>query len=148
MLTYSTQKVGYDYNQLDPEGATDYASFTQAFDAFPWAAQHADWNALQDGPLPALVLQHAGDQRELWISALSDAHSDGFQLNVVSMRMKKGLFGMGKAKLEQYVETIDVRKRVDVDTLCRLFCDGHYDELDRLAARHAARNAGDRDSDG
>ncbi|AXK61723.1 MULTISPECIES: hypothetical protein [Burkholderia] len=148
MLTYSTQKVGYDYNQLDPEGATDYASFTQAFDAFPWAAQHADWNALQDGPLPALVLQHAGDQRELWISALSDAHSDGFQLNVVSMRMKKGLFGMGKAKLEQYVETIDVRKRVDVDTLCRLFCDGHYDELDRLVARHAARNADDRDSDG
>ncbi|WP_175782943.1 hypothetical protein [Burkholderia anthina] len=147
MLTYSTQKVGYDYNQLDPEGATDYASFTQAFDAFPWVAQHTEWNVLQDGPLPALVLQHAGDQRELWISALRDAHADGFQLNAVSMRMKKGLFGMGKAKLEQTVETIDVRKRVDVDTLCRLFCDRHYDELDRLVARHAARNADARDSE-
>ena len=146
MLTYSTQKVGYDYNQLDPEGATDYASFTQAFDAFPWVEQHTQWSVLQDGPLPALVLQHAGDRRELWISALSDAHADGFQLNAVSMRMKKGLFGMGKAKLEQYVETIDVRRRVDVDTLCRLFCDRHYDELDRLVAQHAERNADARDS--
>ncbi|CAM2167486.1 hypothetical protein BC2230_10411 [Burkholderia cepacia] len=63
MLTYSTQKVGYDYNQLDSEGATAYPSFTQAFDAFPWAAQHTEWNELQDGPLHALVRQHGGDQR-------------------------------------------------------------------------------------
>ncbi|ONV85117.1 hypothetical protein A8E85_07920, partial [Burkholderia cenocepacia] len=83
-----------------------------------------------------------------WVTALTDAHSDGFQLNVVSMRMKKGLFGIGKGKLEQHVETIDVRRRVDVDALCRLFCDRQYDALDQRVARHAQRNAGDdRDSD-
>ncbi|WP_322024289.1 hypothetical protein [Burkholderia sp. BCC1977] len=148
MLTCSIQEVGYGFEQLDSQGATDYPSFMRAFDTFPWVAQHAEWNELQDGPLPALVLWHAGDQRELWISALSDAHSDGFQLNAVSMRMKKGLFGIGSGKLAQDVETIDVRKRADVDTLCRLFCDRQYDELDRLVARHAARNAdGDRDRD-
>jgi hypothetical protein len=147
MLTYSIQKVGYDFKQLDPQGATDYASFTQAFDAFPWAAQHAEWDDTQDGPLPALVLQHADDQRELWVTALSDAHADGFQLNAVSMRMKKGLFGIGKGKLEQHVDTIDVRKRTDVDALCRLFCDRQYDELDRLVAGHAERNRFEDDSD-
>ncbi|AFQ51542.1 hypothetical protein [Burkholderia cepacia] len=147
MLTDSIQKVGYDFEQRDPQGATDYPSLTQAFDAFPWIAQHAEGNELQDGPLPALVLQHAGDRREWWISALSDAHSDGFQLNAVSMRTKKGRFGIGKGKLEQHVATIDVRTRVDVDVLCRLFCDRQYDELARLVARHAARNADDdRDS--
>jgi hypothetical protein len=117
MLTYSVQKVGYAFEQLDPQGATDYPSFTQAFDAFPWAAQHAEWNDTRDGP-----------------------HADGFQLNAVSMRMKKGLFGIGKGKLEQHVETIDVRKRTDVDTLCRLFCDRQYDELDRAVAQHVERN--------
>jgi hypothetical protein len=148
MLTCSIQKVGYDFNQLDQQGATDYASFVHAFDAFPWAAQHVEWNETQDGPLPALVLQQADDQRELWVTALTDAHSDGFQLNVVSMRMKKGLFGIGKGKLEQHVETIDVRRRVDVDALCRLFCDRQYDALDQRVARHAQRNADDdRDSD-
>lgn len=147
MLTYSIQKVGYDFEQLDPQGATDFPSFTQAFDAFPWAAQHAEWDDKQDGPLPALVLQHADDQRELWVTALSDAHADGFQLNAVSMRMKKGLFGIGKGKLEQQVDTIDVRKRTDVDTLCRLFCDRQYDELDREVARHVERNRFDDDSD-
>ncbi|MCA8253025.1 hypothetical protein LGM89_07105 [Burkholderia sp. AU31624] len=147
MLTYSVQKVGYAFEQLEQQGATDYPSFTQAFDAFPWAAQHAEWDDKQDGPLPALVLQHADDQRELWVTALSDAHAGGFQLNAVSMRMKKGLFGIGKGKLEQHVDTIDVDTRADVDTLCRLFCDRQYDELDRLVARHAERNRFDDDSD-
>ncbi len=147
MLTYSIQKVGYQFDQLDSQGATDYPSFTQAFDVFPWAAQHAEWDDTQEGPLLALVLQHADDQRELWVTALSDAHADGFQLNAVSMRMKKGLFGIGKGKLEQHVDTIDVDTRADVDTLCRLFCDRQYDELDRLVARHAERNRFDDDSD-
>lgn len=147
MLTYAIQKTGYDFNRLDPQGATDYASFTQAFDAFPWVAQHAEWNETQEGPLPALVLQQADDQRELWVTALADAHSDGFQLNVVSMRMKKGLFGIGKGKLEQHVDTIDVGARADVDTLCRLFCDRQYDELDRLVAQHAERNRFNNDND-
>ncbi|MCA7996864.1 hypothetical protein [Burkholderia metallica] len=147
MLTYSIQKVGYDFKQLDPQGETDYASFTRAFDAFPWAAQHAEWNDTQDGPLPALVLQQADDQRELWVTALSDAHAGGFQLNAVSMRMKKGLFGIGKGKLEQHVDTIDVDARADLDTLCRLFCDRQYDELDRRVATLAQRNRFDDDRD-
>ncbi|WP_321918676.1 hypothetical protein [Burkholderia cepacia] len=147
MLTYAIQKTGYDYTQLDPQGATDYASFTRAFDTFPWAAQHAEWDDTQEGPLPALVLQRADDQRELWVTALSDAHADGFQLNAVSMRMKKGLFGIGKGKLERHVDTIDVDTRAEVDTLCRLFCDRRYDELDQLVARHAERNRFDDNDD-
>ncbi|KVL44541.1 hypothetical protein WT01_02000 [Burkholderia cepacia] len=147
MLTYAIQKTGYDYNRLDPQGATDYASFTRAFDTFPWAAQHAEWDVTQEGPLPALVLQQADDRRELWVTALSDAHADGFQLNAVSTRMKKGLFGFGKEKPEQYVDTIDVDTRAEVDTLCRLFCDRRYDELDRLVAQHAQRNRFDGNDD-
>ncbi|MBR7985493.1 hypothetical protein KDX04_06620 [Burkholderia cenocepacia] len=75
----------------------DYYSFTPAFELFP-GAQHVEWSASQDGSLPALVLQHADDQRELWGSALSAAHCSGFQLNVVARCMKKGLFGIGKGK--------------------------------------------------
>ncbi|KVK75124.1 hypothetical protein WS90_28830 [Burkholderia cepacia] len=147
MLTYAIQKTGYDHNRLDPQGATDYASFTRAFDTFPWAAQHAEWDVTQEGPLPALVLQQADDRRELWVTALSDAHADGFQLNAVSTRMKKGLFGFGKEKPEQHVDTIDVDTRAEVDTLCRLFCDRRYDELDRLVAQHAQRNRFDGNDD-
>lgn len=80
------------------------------------------------------------------VTALTDAHSDGFQLNAVAMRMKKGLFGIGKGKLEQQVDTIDVRKRVDVDALCRLFCDRQYDELGQRVARHVRRSRFDDDN--
>lgn len=145
MLTYSIQKVGYDFEQLDAQGTTDFPSFMTAFDTFPWAAQHGEWSETQDGPIPALVLQHADDQRELWVSALGDEPTCGFQLNSVSMRPRKGLFGMGKEKLEQHVATIDVRKRTDVDTLCLLFCDRQYAELDRLVARFVEQNLEDDD---
>lgn len=145
MLTYSIQKAGYDFTQLDPQGATDFPSFMNAFDAFPWAAQYIEWNETQEGPIPALVLQQTDDRRELWVSALSDDLTRSFQLNSVSMRTKKSLFG--KEKLEQDVATIDVRRRADVDVLCRLFCEGQYAELDRLVAQFVERNQEDDDID-
>jgi hypothetical protein len=143
MLTYSIQKAGYDFQQLDAQGGTDFRSFMAAFDAFPWGAQYAEWNETQEGPIPALVLQETDDRRELWVSALSDDLTRSFQLNSVTTRARKGLFG--KEKLEQDVATIDVKKRDDVETLCQLFCDRQYAELDRLVDEFVARNLEDDD---
>lgn len=147
MLSYSIQKVGYDFRQLDSQGATDLASFMSAFDTFPWAAQYVEWNETQEGPLPALVLQDTDDRRELWVSALSDDLTRSFQLNSVSMRLRKSLFGMGKEKLDEDVATFDVDSRADVDMLCRLFCERQYVELDRLVAQFVERNREDDDND-
>jgi len=146
MLTYAIQKTGYDYEQLDPQGATDYAGFIRALESFPWAEQLALWNETQDGPLPGLVLQNAEDQRELWISVLGTELDDSFQLNAVSMREKKGLFGMGKPKMERDVTTFDVDERTDVDRLCQLFCSRHYAPMDLEVAR-LAELARERDED-
>ncbi|GAB2871896.1 hypothetical protein GCM10027093_04410 [Paraburkholderia jirisanensis] len=133
MLTYSIQKVGYDYQQLDAQGETDFTSFIAAFEAFPWGEQYREWNETQDGPLPALVLQYKEDGRELWVSALSNDLTRDFQLNSVSMRTKKGLFGIGKETQQQHVETFDIRLRDDVDALCLAFCQRQFEEVDRLA---------------
>jgi hypothetical protein len=134
MLTYSIQKVGYDYQQLDAQGETDFTSFIAAFEAFPWGEQYREWNETQDGPLPALVLQFKEDGRELWVSALSDDLTRDFQLNSVSMRTKKGLFG--KETQQQNVETFNIRYREDLNTLCLAFCQRQFEEVDRLARRH------------
>jgi hypothetical protein len=137
MLTYAVQKTGYDYGQLDPQGNTDFDGFIRAFESFPWAEQLALWDETQDGPLPALVLQNAEDQRELWISALGTELDDSFQLNAVSMREKKGLFGMGKSKMERDVTTFDVNARRDVDRLCQMFCSRQYVSMDLEVVRFA-----------
>jgi hypothetical protein len=143
MLTYSIQKVGYDYQQLDPQGETDFALFMAAFEGYPWGEQYREWSETQDGPIPALVLQYTADGRELWVSALSEDLTRGFQLNSVSMRAKKGLFGIGKEKQQQHVETFDVRLRADVDALCKAFCERQFDEVDHLATQHLERNRED-----
>ncbi|AJK50782.1 hypothetical protein [Burkholderia plantarii] len=140
MLTYAIQKTGYDYEQLDPQGSVDYDGFIHALERFPWAGQLAQWNDEQSGPLPALVLQDAEARRELWISALGTTLGDSFQLNAVSMREKKGWFGMGKPKADREVVTFEVQARGDVDRLCRLFCDGEYAQLDEDVARLAERS--------
>lgn len=140
MLTHAVQKVGDDYQQTQVLGETNFIAFRQAIDAFPWAAQHAEWDVQQEGPLPALVLRNQADQRELWVTALGADLAGQYQLQSVSMQLRKGFFG--KAKLEQDAAVVDAPGRAEVDRLCELFCDGQYEALDREVARLAAR-AGD-----
>jgi hypothetical protein len=141
MLTCAIQKTGYDYQQTDPQGATDLVAFMAAIDAFPWAEQHREWDEQQDGPLPAVVLRNEPDQRELWVTALGSDRAGSYQLQAVSMQMRKGFFG--KAKLEQDATVVDARSRAEVDRLCELFCDGQYEAFDREVARLAARDSDD-----
>jgi hypothetical protein len=141
MLTYAIQKTGYDYQQTDPQGETDLPAFMAAIDAFPWAEQHRAWDERQDGPLPALVLRREADQRELWVTALGSDRTGSYQLQAVSMKLRKGFFGKGK--LEQDATVVDARSRAEVDRLCELFCDGPYESFDREVARLAERDSDD-----
>lgn len=137
MLTHAIQKVGYDHQQTDAQGETNFVAFLQAIDAFPWAQQHAEWDVQQEGPLPALVLQNQADLRALWVTALGADLAGEYQLQSVSMQLRKGFFG--KEKMEQDATVVDAHDRTEVDRLCALFCDGQYEALDREVARLAAR---------
>lgn len=140
MLTYAIQKVG-ETLPLESQGATDLIAFRRAIDAFPWAAQHTEWDERQDGPLPALVLQDAAAERELWVTALGFGTdlSGAYLLQSVSMKFRKALFGKGR--MVQDATLVDAPSRNEVDRLCELFCDGQYEALDREVARMAS--AGD-----
>ena len=134
MLSYAIQRVGYDYQRTDAYGATDCDAFLRTVDGFPWAAQHAEWNQAQEGPLPAVVLQNETDQRALWVTALGTGERDaGYQLQSVAMRSHKGFFG--KAKVEQDATVAEVGDRAELGRLCRLFCDAQYAALDDEVAR-------------
>lgn len=38
-FTWNIQMAGYDHNQADQKGETDYQNFQKAFDQFPWNEQ-------------------------------------------------------------------------------------------------------------
>ena len=133
MLTYAVQKVGNDYQQTEPQGETNLIAFMAAIDAFPWSEQHRQWDETQDGPLPALVLQNEADKRQLWVTLLGTDRAGEYQLQSVSMQMRKSLFGKGK--LEQDATVADAPSRGVVDRLCELFCDGQYEAFDREVRR-------------
>lgn len=136
MLTYAIQHVGDDL-PLEPQGATDFLAFRQAIDAFPWAAEHAKWDELQEGPFPALVLQNTAEQRELWVTALGADVRVDFELQSVSMRLSKSFFG--KPKMKQDWSAVSASDRAEVDRMCELFCDARYEALDREVERLASR---------
>jgi len=139
MLTYALQKVGDDL-PLEPQGATDFMAFRQAVDVFPWVVEHALWDERQHGALPAVVLQDATAQRELWVTLLGDGSDLGaaYLVQSVSMRLRKSLFGKGK--MSQDITVADAPGRAEVDRLCELFCDGAYEALDREVAGLAAQS--------
>lgn len=141
MLTYAIQKPGDDYQRTDPQGETNLVAFMAAIDAFPWAEQHRQWDEQQEGPLPALVLKNEPDQRELWVTALGSDRAGSYQLQAVSMKLRKGFFGKGK--LEQDARVVDACNRGEVDRLCELFCGAQYETFDREVARLAARDGDD-----
>lgn len=142
MLTHAFQKVGDDL-PLEPQGATDFLAFRQAIDAFPWIDQHAQWDELQQGALPAVVLQDTTAQRELWVTVLGSGAdlSGSYQVQSVSMQFRESFFGKGK--MAQDVTLADVPSRLALDRLCELFCDGQYDALDRQVTQLAAQDRGD-----
>lgn len=134
MLTYAIQKAGYKHDQVDQRGATDYASFMAELEAFPWTEQQRQWEEKQDDSPPGFVLQDKPAERELWIQPLGEALQDDFQVHSVSMQLKKGVLGFGQAKLKQDWTSIEVGQRSRLDALCRLFCAGDYEALDREVA--------------
>lgn len=104
---------------------------------FPWAAEHAKWDELQEGPFPALVLQNTAEQRELWVTALGADVRVDFELQSVSMRLSKSFFG--KPKMKQDWSAVSASDRAEVDRMCELFCDARYEALDREVERLASR---------
>lgn len=140
MLSYAIQKVGFDFDQLEPQGPIDLTGMLRAIDGFPWREQLQDWNEEQDGPLPALVLECEAERRQLWITALGEGLGQDFQLQSVSTQVRKGLFG--KPRQERNVLVFEVFSRSTLNQLCALFCEREFDALDQEAQR-LARQAED-----
>ena len=135
MFSYAIQKAGFDFDEVEQQGAVDLPGFLSAIDQFPWRAQHQQWDEQQDGALPTLVLQCEPEQRQLWISALGQTLGQDFQLQSVSSQMRKSLFG--KPKQERNVVVLDVHERSTVNQLCALFFQREFEVLDHEVQRLA-----------
>ncbi|MDA7415304.1 hypothetical protein PGB34_02905 [Xenophilus arseniciresistens] len=135
MLSHAVQYVGDAYDHSTPLGPIDGAGFKAAIDDFPWAAQHAQWDKAQEGPLPCLILRAEVDQRELWVTALGGEPGDAYQLQSVSIQMRKSLFG--KPKAQHDATAFDVDDRATVDQLIDLFASASYAQLDAQVQRLA-----------
>ncbi len=136
MFTYSVQLAGYPFERSDDKGPVNYDLFTKYFDAFPWLEQVEAWDVIRDGASATIAVSAPDDEKEMWVSIAGSRQRNYFLGGYVYMRVKKGLFGLGKEKQVKWVDIYEVEDGIQIKYLFKLFFDKKFDalvaELDEL----------------
>src|SRR5688500_6406224 len=76
-FTWNIQLAGYDYNQYDLKGETDYSKFISEFDKFPWLEQLDSHQQIQKGCSPTLSVKDKRTKTSFWVSMPGDRNNHG-----------------------------------------------------------------------
>jgi hypothetical protein len=129
MFTYNVQLAGYPHEKFDDKGQTNYDAFIRAFDEFPWMEQLDKSDEIQEGSAATLSVVAFGEDKAFWVSIAGDRKKYVFLVGYVYMKIKKGLFGIGKAKLVKWVDIYEIEDKEELKNLFKLFFDRKFDSL-------------------
>jgi hypothetical protein len=127
-FAYQVELAGYEFGQADQKGQTDYRSFTQSFEQFPWIDQIEKAN--KAGKVsPTLTVNDNEKNEALWVSAMGDSNKHTFLIGHVYPKEIKGLFGFGKPRLKKWIEIYLTEDQEFVKECFKLFFDGDTNGL-------------------
>ncbi|MCY4779091.1 hypothetical protein ORI89_05480 [Sphingobacterium sp. UT-1RO-CII-1] len=67
-FTWDIQLAGYNHNQADKKGKTNYKDFLNEFESFPWLDQIEKANQFPDKSAPTLSIKDLKTAKDFWIS--------------------------------------------------------------------------------
>ena len=128
-FTWNIQLAGYDYEKYDEKGQIDSENFITEFEKFPWIEQIKSYEKIQKGCSATLSVNDEGNKTSFWVSIMGNVNDNSFLVGYVYPKMKKGLFGLGKAKEISWLEIFIAKDNEQVKK-----CFRHYfsNELDKL----------------
>ena len=129
-FTWNVQLAGYNHNQADQKGETDYQSFIKEFETFPWIDQIEKANQYQDKVSPTLSVKDLKTEKDFWISMAGDKINHGYIIGYIYPKVKKGLFGLGKPKQIRWLEIRLTEDTQIVKELIKLFFDRNYNDFE------------------
>ena len=129
MFTYDIQYGGDPHNKYDLKGQTDYENFILVFDSFPWLDEIERSNANPGGCSPTLSVKNITDKKDLWVSMAGDRNDNGYLLGYVYSKTKKGLWGLGKEKVINWLEIYLTGQKEQVKEFFKIYFNKNYEHL-------------------
>ena len=129
MFTYNIQFAGYPFDKVDEMGQTNFKSFAETFDSFPWMDQLDEYQKLKEGCSATISVKNVNDENDFWISIAGERNANIFLVGLVYLKAKKGLFGFGKGKSVKWVDIFEIEDRDKIKFLFNLFFDNQIDKL-------------------
>ncbi len=129
-FTWNIQLAGYNHDQADQKGETNYNDFLNEFDSFPWLDQIEKANQFQDKSEPTLSIKDLKTGKDFWISMSGDKNNHGYIIGYVYPKEKKGLLGFSKPKQIRWLEMRLTEDTQTVKELIKLFFDRDYKEFE------------------
>lgn len=126
-FTWTIQQAGYDFDRYDHKGKTDYSEFIGAFEAFPWAEQHQEYNQKNEGASATLSVKDAQTDTSLWVSIAGDNENPFFLVGYIYEKKTKSLFG--KEKKKKWMEIYAVFEKSDVPQYFELYFQRSFADL-------------------
>ncbi len=128
-FTWNIQKAGYDFDQYDLKGQTDYRNFIREFEQFPWKEQLKMASENPDKVSPTLAVTDDKENKTFWVSIAGDQNEQGYIIGYVYPKMKKGFFGLGKENQVKWLEMFLTQDGELIKRLYQLLFDRQYDKL-------------------
>ena len=130
MFTYNIQLAGYPYEKFDEKGETNFTSFVQTFDTFPWLDQLESYDEIKEGCSATISVKAVDGDKDLWISIAGEREKYIFLIGLVYMKNRKGLWGFGKEKTVKWVDIYEIENRDKIKYLFKLFFDKNFDQIE------------------
>ncbi|HLT33226.1 MAG TPA: hypothetical protein VKZ98_05495 [Aquaticitalea sp.] len=132
---WDVQLAGYNHDQVDQKGETNYNDFINEFDSFPWLDQIEKANHFSDQSAPTLSIKDLKAGKDFWISMSGDRSNHGYIIGYIYPKEKKGLFGFGKTKQIRWLETHLTEDTQIVKELIKNFFDRSDNEFESKIRR-------------
>ena len=129
-FTWNVQLAGYNHDQADQKGETNYQNFIKEFDSFPWLDQIEKASQYTDKVSPTISIKDLKSGKDFWISMSGDRTNHGYIIGYIYPKEKKGFLGLGKPKQIRWLEMRLTEDTQTVRELIKLFFDRNYDQFE------------------
>ena len=129
-FTWNVQFAGYNHNQANEKGETNYKEFINEFDSFPWLDQIEKATQFPEKSAPTISIKDLKSGKDFWISMSGDRNSHGYIIGYVYPKEKKRFLGFSKPKQIRWLEMRLTEDKQAVQELIKTFFDRRYNKFE------------------
>lgn len=123
-FTWYVQLAGYDYNQADQKGETNFNGFIEEFEKFPWMKQLDNYQKIQSGCSPTMTVKDVKTRKDFWVSMGGNRNDYTYLIGYIYPKKQK-------VKPIRWLEIYLTKDTELIKNCFKLFFERKYDQFER-----------------